>query len=184
MFHPQARSLILADRQHWKCWGVQLQPGGCPAVATEVVGGNPCPTPLHLPKGASVPSGCSALSSPVPPWPSCPWRAYKPQNLCRTWGVLSGGCPDLTHPGMESHDQGCQRNGGQGFLFLSSFRRNHTLPMVGVPLGAPIPIPPSSLWHFNPLKFGLVPFDVAFWKLPQAKGQGRGRAEGDCVKPP
>lgn len=159
-FHPQACSLILADRQHWKSWGVQLQLRWCPAVAPEVAGGDPCPTPLCLPRGANVPSGCSALSSAAPLWPCSPCRAHSPRTSAGHGECFQEGA-QISPPQLSR----AMRDDGQGFLFLSSSSASgEAVPSMVVPPGAPIP--PSSSWHFSPLKFGLVPFDEAFWKLP------------------
>lgn len=158
-------SLILADRQRWKCWGVQLQPRGCPAGATEVAGGDPCPTPLHLPREVGVPSGCSALSSPTPPWPSRPWRA--PEHPEDTGSVVRR-CPDLTHPGIEGRDRGSHRNCGQGFLLLSSLSapgEAGPFPAWGSHLEPP-PHPSQQLMALQPSQAWAFPLAVAFWQLP------------------
>lgn len=154
-FHPQALSLILADRQHWKCWEFSSSPGAVQQLPQSGRWGPLCypsPPAQRFPEDAQLCPDCPHHGHPAP---------GEPQNFCRTRGELSGGCPDLAQ-----YREPGPRLSEEWFLFFSSFRRCQTLPRAGIPLGAPIPVPPSSSWHFSPLNFGLVRFAVAFWTLP------------------
>lgn len=112
-FHPQALSLILADRQHWKCWEFSSSPGAVQHLpqrwqeGTPVLSLSTCPEGLVFPEDAQLCPDCPHHGHPAP---------GEPQNLCRTQGELSGGCPDLTQPSTESQTRGCQRNGSSSSL--------------------------------------------------------------------
>lgn len=127
-FHPQAHSLILADRQCWKCWGVWLQPRGCP-------------TPLSHPSPPAQRDWCFqwmlsfVLTVAIVPLGS-------PKTSAHTGSVVRR-VPRPHHPGIE----GSQRNCGPGFLFLSSFSASGEaapFPTRGSHLDPPIPSLPAA----------------------------------------
>lgn len=141
IFSFQACSLILADSPG-SVGEFSSSSGGAQLLLQRWQVGTPVPPPSTCPEGPVFPVDAQLC----PQQPHCGHPAPgEPQNLCRTWGVLSGGGPGLTHPGIEGRDQGCQRDGGQGLLFLSSSSASgEAIPSVTVPPGAPSPSLPAA----------------------------------------